>query len=470
MRGRSASTVFVLILVAVGLGCRPETPAGRLARELKGAFPERASPTGTVRTFDIEAREAELALIDGGKLRVWAYNGSVPGPELRIRLGETLRVRFTNRLPQPTTIHWHGVRVPNAMDGVPHVTQPPVEPGGSFTYEFTPKDAGTFWFHPHVRSSEQVERGLYGVLVVEDRAPPPYTRDVVWVLDDWLLDETRQIFDRFNTMHDLMHDGRWGNFVTVNGRTNSVLEARGGERIRLRLLNASNGRIYAPDFGALDARIIAVDGLYLARPIPLGRFELAPGNRLDLDITLPAGPASRSLPVVDRFYEERTNHLADIIIDGATDRPVPAFASPAHARVPAWSAGLSIPVTKEFRLDARRGGSYGIEWTINNEAFAGHEHHGPPMLTLERGGWVRLRFVNASFRLHPIHLHGMFFRLLARNGTPVDEPFFRDTVLIHPREEIDVGVVPTDAGTWMMHCHILEHAEAGMMTLFEVKG
>jgi len=470
MRGRSASTVFVLILVAVGLGCRPETPAGRLARELKGAFPERASPTGTVRTFDIEAREAELALIDGGKLRVWAYNGSVPGPELRIRLGETLRVRFTNRLPQPTTIHWHGVRVPNAMDGVPYVTQPPVEPGGSFTYEFTPKDAGTFWFHPHVRSSEQVERGLYGVLVVEDRAPPPYTRDVVWVLDDWLLDETRQIFDRFNTMHDLMHDGRWGNFVTVNGRTSSVLEARGGERIRLRLLNASNGRIYAPDFGALDARIIAVDGLYLARPIPLGRFELAPGNRLDLDITLPAGPASRSLPVIDRFYEERTNHLADIIIDGATDRPAPAFASPAHARVPAWSAGLSIPVTKEFRLDARRGGSYGIEWTINNEAFAGHAHHGPPMLTLERGGWVRLRFVNASFRLHPIHLHGMFFRLLARNGTPVDEPFFRDTVLMHSKETIDIGLVPLDAGRWMMHCHILEHAEAGMMTLFEVRG
>ena len=88
-------------------------------------------------------------------------------------------------------------------------------------------------------------------------------------------------------------------------------------------------------------------------------------------------------------------------------------------------------MTKEFRLDARRGGSYGIEWTINGVAFAGHDHHGPPMLTLERGGWVRLRFVNDSFRLHPIHLHGMFFRLLARNGVPVDEPFFRDTVLMH---------------------------------------
>jgi FtsP/CotA-like multicopper oxidase with cupredoxin domain len=468
MRAR-LGLVLPLACLLVG-GCRPESPAARLARELRGAYPERAAPTGAVRTFDVEARAAELPLIDGGKLRVWAYNGQVPGPELRIRLGDTLRVRFTNKLAEPTTIHWHGVRVPNAMDGVPHVTQPPVEPGGTFTYEFTPKDAGTFWFHPHVRSSEQVERGLYGVLVVEDAAPRPYARDVVWVLDDWLLDETHQIFAQFNTPHDLMHDGRWGNFVTVNGRMDTALDARGGERIRLRLLNASNARIYAPDFGGLNPQIIAVDGLYLAHPIPLARFELAPGNRLDLDITLPTGPVSRSFPVVDRFYPERPNHLADVVADGDSPGPQASFASPAHARVPAWSAGLTIPPTKEFVIDARRGGSYGIEWTFNNQAFAGHEHHGKPTLTLERGSWVRLRFVNASFRLHPIHLHGIFFRLLARNGVPVDEPFFRDTVLMHSKETIDIGLVPLDPGQWMMHCHILEHAEAGMMTLFEVKG
>ena len=300
----------------------------------------------------------------------------MPGPELRIRLGETLRVRFTNHLPQPTTIHWHGVRVPNGMDGVPSVTQPPVEPGGTFTYEFTPKDAGTFWFHPHVRSSEQVERGLYGVLVVEDATPPPYTRDVVWVLDDWLLDETRQIFDRFNTPHDLMHDGRWGNFVTVNGRTDTALAARGGERIRLRLLNASNARIYAPDFGALEPQIIAVDGLYLARPIPLGRFELAPGNRLDLDVTLPPAampfPARRGSLLSRRSETPRGRRRRRM-----TGRR-PVLPSPAHARVPGWSAGLAIPPAKEFVLNARRGGSYGIEWTINDQAFAGHAHHGAP--------------------------------------------------------------------------------------------
>src|SRR5258708_7057549 len=131
--------------------------------EFAGAYPILARPNGIVRTFDLVAAPADVTFGDGR------------------RLGETLRVRFTNRLPQPTTIHWHGVRVPNAMDGVPGVTQPAIQPGESFVYEFTPKDAGTFWFHPHLRSSEQIERGLFGVLVVEDRLPRPYSRDVVWV-------------------------------------------------------------------------------------------------------------------------------------------------------------------------------------------------------------------------------------------------------------------------------------------------
>jgi FtsP/CotA-like multicopper oxidase with cupredoxin domain len=353
------------------------------------------------------------------------------------------------------------------MDGVPHLTQPPVEPGGSFVYEFTPKDAGTFWYHPHVRSSEQVERGLYGVLIVDDAEPPPYSRDVVWVLDDWLLDEQRQIFPEFNTMHDLMHDGRWGNVVTVNGHTAERLTVRAGERVRLRLLNTANGRVMNPDFGALDARIIAVDGNYLREPIPYRGFEIAPGNRVDLDITFPAA-ASGVFPVVDRFYPSRPNPLAEIVVDGIAPAPPPAFASPAHAHVPAWREAAALPVAKQFRLDARRGGEHGIEWTINGQAFAGHAHAGPPALAMRAGTFQRLQFVNDSYRLHPIHTHGMFFRLLARNGAPVDEPFFRDTVLIHSRETVDVGVVPEDPGKWMMHCHVLEHAEAGMMTYFEV--
>ncbi|HWU87922.1 MAG TPA: multicopper oxidase family protein [Kofleriaceae bacterium] len=452
------------LLIATALGCRsPATPPDP-ARELAGAYPEAATADGALRTFELTAAEAEVALIDGGTLKVWAYNGQVPGPTLRVRLGDTVRVRFTNRLPQETTIHWHGVRVPNGMDGVPHATQPPIRPGESFTYEFTPKDAGTFWFHPHVRSSEQVERGLYGLLIVEDRAPAPYTRDVTWILDDWLLGEDRQIEPHFNTPHDLMHDGRWGNAITVNGRTDTVLKVAAGERVRLRLLNASNARIYAPELGGLDAKIIAVDGLYTRAPLPLGRFELAPGNRLDLDLEITGG--GRSLVVTDGFLPQRPNRLAEIEVDGTV--AARSFASPAKAHVPVWSAARSVPVTHEFRLDARHGGPFGIEWTIDDAAFAGHDH-AHPSLVLERGRFAHLRFVNASARLHPIHLHGMFFKLLARDGVAVDEPFFRDTVLIHGRETIDLGLVPLDVGDWMMHCHILEHAEAGMMTMLAVR-
>jgi len=465
-RCRAPVAWFAAALLA-GLSCRPSSPSVRLAQEFDGAYPAEASPNGRTQVFELVADEAELALVNGVGLRVWAYNGQVPGPTLHVRLGDRVQVKFTNRLEQPTTIHWHGVRVPNGMDGVPHATQPPVEPGGTFIYDFTPKDAGTFWFHPHLRTSEQVERGLYGVLIVDDPEPAPYAQDVVWVLHDWLLDKDRQIVGRFNTPHDLAHDGRWGNTITVNGRTDTTLRVQAGERIRLRIINSSNGRAYVPDLLGLGAKLIAVDGLYLREAIDPGRFELAPGNRIDLDLSFESGE-SRRLPIIDRFYARSPQHLADIIVDGIAPSAAPGFASPARARVPAWREGLAVPATMEFRLNARRGGQYGIEWTINGEAFTNHEP-ASPALTLSKGAWARLRFTNESARLHPIHLHGMFFKVLGRNGTPMDEPFFRDTVLIHAKEQVDIGVVPLDEGRWMMHCHILEHAEAGMMTMIDVR-
>ena len=477
--GSAWRSVAALAVVFVPLfGCRSSTssssrdrgevaagPTSALIAEFSGSYPLAASPNGVVRSFDITAKPTRLPLIDGEPLAVWAYNGSVPGPTLRIRLGETLRVTFTNQLPQPTTIHWHGVRVPNGMDGVPNATQPPIAPGETFVYEFTPKDAGTFWFHPHIRASEQVERGLYGALVVEDAEPAPYSNDVVWILDDWLLDEHGQIVEAFNTLHDLAHDGRWGNVITVNGSTRETLSVRSGDRIRLRLINSANGRVFSPDFSGLDAKVIAIDGMYLREPIAPTGLEIAPGNRVDLDVTFSA-IATRRIPIVDRFYAKTANHLADIVIDGIGGPP-PSFASPAHAHVPRWSDALGTAVDRELRLNARSGGQFGIEWTINGKAFAGHDKS-EAALNLTRGSFYHLRFTNESARLHPIHLHGMFFRLLGRNGVSADEPFFRDTVLVHGKETVDVGVVPLDEGMWMLHCHILEHAEAGMMTMIHV--
>ncbi len=424
---------------------------------------------GEVREFELIAAPASLALAGAQPLNVWAYNGQVPGPTLRIRLGDTLRVRFTNRLPQATTIHWHGVRVPNEMDGVPWVTQPPVEPGGTFTYEFTPKDAGTFWFHPHLRSSEQVERGLFGALIVEDRAPPPFSRDELWVLDDVLLGPDGQIAPAFNTRHDLAHDGRWGNVVLVNGKREANLTVEPGERLRFRLLNVANGRVFAPDFAPLEAKIIAVDGLYTARPIDAAGFEIAPGNRIDLDIVVPAAMAGRRIVVSDRFTR-RPFPLGEIVVADSGSGDTPRFASPARVDMPDGSFTAEEPVRANFSLNARAGGPLGIEWTINGDAMVHSEHAShAATYSLPLGERSRIRFTNESYRLHPMHLHGMFFRVIARNGVAADEPFTRDTVLVHPQETVDVSVVPRDPGLWMAHCHVLEHAEAGMMTLVDVR-
>ena len=462
----------------VGSACQTAEPAGDpveraragLTREFAGAYPAAPpAPTGVV-TYELVAAPARLELLDGRPLTVWAYNGQVPGPTLRVRAGQTLRVHFENRLAEPTTIHWHGVRVPNSMDGVPGVTQPPVPPGGSFTYEFTPRDPGTFWFHPHIRSSEQVERGLYGVLVVEDAVPLPYTQDLVWVIDDWRLTaDGADIDPEFVTRHDLAHDGRWGQVTTVNGRSDHETVVRPGERIRIRIINAANGRVFAPDLEGLDAHVIAVDGMYAARPLDPAGFELAPGNRIDLDIAIRPEQAGELYPVIDRFSRGGRTIGALRVSDGPAVA-TPAFSSPARAKVPRWAGADAVPADLEFALDARRGGPFGIEWTINGEARGDHAAHGSahPAGSLPAGRFGKLRFTNRSARLHPMHLHGSFFRVVARNGQPVEEPFWRDTVLVRPRETVDVGLVPLDPGRWMLHCHILEHAESGMMTLLEV--
>jgi len=462
-----AAALAIASSVLIGVGGRASAdPRTRFSKEFMHSYPRNAPVPRALRSFSLEAAPADVDLVGDKPLHVWAYNGQVPGPTMRVRLGDRVRVALTNHLPEETTIHWHGVRVPNAMDGVPNLTQPPVRPGETFVYDFVPKDAGTFWFHPHVRSSEQVERGLYGVLVVEDAAPPPFSHDAVWVLDDWLIGSDGQIFPEFNTRHDLMHDGRWGNVITVNGHRDETLVVKAGERIRLRLLNAANGRVFIPDFSELDAKAIAVDGLYAARPFDPKGFELAPGNRLDLDVTFRTEDRGREFRIVDRFtrtpFALATIRVADEIV------PTPDFRSPARAQVPSWSGAAEIPVDMEYLMNARIGGEFGIEWTLNGAAFS-HDHSVAPSAELRLGRWTKLRFVNQSYRLHPMHIHGQFFRVLTRNGQAVDEPHFRDTALVHAQETIEVGLVPLDPGIWMLHCHVLEHAEAGMMTTVSVR-
>ncbi len=426
-------------------------------------YSEASNATGVVKEFDITASQTTYALAEGIEIDGFTYNGEVPGPELRVELGDTVRVNFTNDLPQETTIHWHGVRVPNAMDGVPGVTQDPIQPGESFVYEFTPKDAGTFWYHPHVRTSEQVERGLYGTLIVEDPADPEYSQDVTWVVDDWRITETGELNEAFNTNHDLMHDGRWGNVITVNGSSDEQLSVKPGERIRLRLVNVSNGRVYTPDFSRLDAALIAVDGMKVAGVMSANGFELAPGNRIDVDISIPQTYAGKTIVITDT-YTRNINTLGKIVVGDMGDTvATPDFEYPIATDVSSWVNATNEPVDYEYVLDAERTDT-GIVWTMNGEVYPNGE-----IAEFEKGEFVKIRFTNNSGRLHPMHLHGQFFKVLAKDGALVNEGYLRDTVLVNGKETVDVGMVPLDEGTWANHCHILEHAESGMVTAITVK-
>ena len=394
---------------------------------------------------------------------VWAYNGQTPGPVIRAREGTKINVEFVNKLAEPSSIHWHGLRIDNAMDGVPGVTQPPVEPGGSFSYRLSLNEAGTFWYHPHLNSSEQIERGLKGVLIVEEPKPMPWSNEWIWLLDDWLLQKDGNIYPRFNTRHDLMHDGRWGNVPTVNAQYRPVFEAKPGERIRVRLINGSNARIFDPFLGGLQADVIAVDGRPVSRIFTYGGFYLSPGNRIDLDVIIPADAGGTKYIIEDRFGR---NPFVLATINVADRKPLKTpVLSPATAKrfIPARLFD-NAPVLKEWDLNAIRGGKFGIGWSMNRRLWPQAD-----TAAVQLGKPYKVVFNNSSTRLHPMHIHGVFFRVLERNGKKTIEPFTRDTVLVGPNERVVIGFVPEHPGIWLAHCHVLSHAEAGMMTTIDVR-
>lgn len=426
-----------------------------LEAEFKGFAPpdEVAEGSGVVE-YDIVAQETTAELLDGLSTSVWALNGTVPGQAIRVKLGETVRVNFRNELPAETALHWHGVRVPNAMDGVPGVTQDPIATGGTFTYEFAPPDAGTYWYHSHMNSTEQVERGIHAPLIVEDAISAQYSQDVAWVIDDWPLLENGRLDPNFNDPTDSTHNGRWGNVITINGETDAQLKARPGERIRLRLINAAVARPWALRFPDFPADLIAIDGPYLRSPRSADATILNPGARADIDFVVPDTPGTYEIK--DDFSTQLIT-LGTIVVEGD---PVetPSFPVPSNPDVPDWDDATSVGVDLEFKLSLS-----GNTWQINGEAFPDVEPEEvfPDVFT-------RVRFTNNSIRLHPMHLHGQFFKVIERNGEPVDEGHWRDSVLLFKDDVIDVGLIATDVGIWAMHCHILEHAAAGMLTLVTV--
>ncbi len=406
----------------------------------------------------------------------WTYNGSLPGPVLRARQGDRLRVHVTNALEEQTTVHWHGIRLPNAMDGVPYITQRPIEPGASFTYEFELPDAGTFFYHPHQRGYEQVGRGLAGALIVEEHTPPAVDRDLLWVLGDFRMNADASIRGGFGNFMDASHAGRIGNSVTLNGRVQTEpFKVRAGERVRLRLVNTASARAFALEFRGHEPWIVALDGQPVEPHHPAGgRVVLGPAMRADLILDMTGAPGSR-YEVHDGFYQRLAYTFTELQY---ADAP-PLRARPAEPpRLPANPlAEPELERAERHRvlftggmMGNMRGMARGSAWAVNGVANGCGEGDVPfePLLVLRKGRTSVLELVNETAWHHPIHLHGHSFRVLTRNGRPTRHREWLDTVMLEPRERAEIAFVADNPGDWMFHCHVLEHQASGMMSCVRV--
>ena len=451
---------------------------------LSATLPRLHANTSPPVTRSITARTSVVNLVgpDFPATAVWSYDGKVPGTPLRITHGETLDVLIKNALEEPTAVHWHGIRLPNSMDGVAGLTQPAIMPGKSFRYTFTPPDAGTFWYHSHVNAYEQVGRGLYGPLIIEETAPPTADRDLVWMIDDWRLLDDASIKDDFGGGHDRSHAGRIGNVPTVNGRFRDVVKVRTGERIRLRLINASNARNFALSFGNLTPTVIAIDGQPVTPYQPDSEIVIGAAGRIDLMLDMTGEPGSLE-PVVDSFYRQsfdlikfaydekplRENTLDSPVGLAASTIPEPDLTNAiVHDVVIAGGAmgGLQQAMLDGKWLGLREIARQGYVWAIND--VVANKLNMTPLIDTKKGQSIRLNLDNQTAFPHPMHLHGHHMKLLSIDGKALPEPRWVDSPLLMPNQIMVLAFVADNPGDWLFHCHVLEHHTAGLGTLVRI--
>lgn len=391
------------------------------------------------------------AVLDDQEIDVLAYNGTVPGPILQARPGQRVIVHFENALAEPTTVHWHGLRIPESMDGSPRI-QSPVKPGESFTYDFVVPEAASFWYHPHVETHDQLERGLYGGIVVQDDLDPIYDLERVLVLDDVLLDASGNIKPPTLDGLDGM-TGRYGNVLLTNGKNAKLAKAsaRKGQVERWRIVNVANARLMKLHVEGARVRLIATDGGLLAKPIDVtSELALPVGGRLDLEVSY--ATATEAKLVVADADAPRTMFAVSVADGADTPRAIP------------WPAVKPIiperAPTSAFEMSFDYVTNGPSEWQVNGQA-----HWMDPILTVPQGTTVKMRLSNGSGGVaHPFHMHGQFFRVL---GDP-SMPGLRDTVMVPEHGPVEIVTYFDNPGRWMAHCHILEHAALGMMTEIEV--
>ena len=436
----------------------PSAAAEELHRQAYQAA--QPAPGGQVVAIELEASVAEWSIAPGATIQAWTFNGQVPGPVIEGRVGDVVEVRLTNRLPEPTAIHWHGLRLPASMDGT-EMVQRLVQPGESFTYRFKLLDAGTFWYHPHANETVQLERGLYGALIVRGEDEPVLDREQVLVLDDMKLDRKGRLakFGGFVQRHD----GREGDARLVNGTMEPTLTIAAGQVERWRVVNGSSARYVRLSIGRTPFRLLGTDGGFLEAPVTVDDVLLAPGDRADIAV----GPFAEGQEVAVealRYWRTTIKRRKDERF--ATVRVGPA--KPSIAMVPERlrvieplapsSAAPNRTVDFGINLSWRRG----IDFVVNGERHDVDE----PVKIGELQVWD---VVNSTMMDHPFHLHGYFFQVLSVNGKAPAWRSWEDVVNLPPKSTTRIAWLPDERpGSWMYHCHILEHHAAGMMAHFDV--
>jgi FtsP/CotA-like multicopper oxidase with cupredoxin domain len=445
---------------------RPSHGSSQTTRAIGDAYAqayEAAQPDAgrTVVPIELEAREGHWEFVQGRQSLAWGFAGTVPGPTIEARVGDVLEIRLTNHLPEPTVVHWHGLRIPAAMDGT-EMVQRPIAPGNTFTYRFKLPDAGTFWYHSHFNETVQLERGLYGALIVRSAEEPRFDDERVLVFDDVELQKDGTIAPPGGWLES--HDGREGGVRLVNGKQEPELTIAAGQVERWRIINASSARYVRLSIGGRPFRIIGTDGGLIGSPVTATETLLAPADRVELAVgPFAEGERHRvdTLPFKrGSFKVSRKPQLF------ATLRVGPS--APSNAHVPEVLRQIEPLVTgpvtpnREVRLGFTLGLKHGVEFTINKE----QHHHADPVKVGELQVWD---VVNRSPVHHPFHLHGFFFQVLQVNRKAPAFLSWEDTINVPAFGSVRIAWMPDDRpGEWMYHCHILEHHAAGMMAHFDV--
>jgi FtsP/CotA-like multicopper oxidase with cupredoxin domain len=402
----------------------------------------------------LTARVAEVEVRPGVMTKAWTYDGHLPGPRIRAHVGDRLKVHFENELPAPTSVHWHGVRVPNTMDGN---GMPPIPAGGTFDFDFVLPDAGTFWYHPHVDSAAQLGFGLYGAIVVEDPSEPHFGDEATIVLSDIGLDDAGQLTDPHagGTLGDIF--GREGDIILANGKIKPTVHARAGAPLRLRLINAAKSRYFQLDLAGHTFTRIGGDGGLRETPVVSDVLLVVPGERADV-VIVPRGAAGTVVPLrwipFDRGYGSAFARDPEAVLNLAIDDVATTAAPEVPKRLRTLEPmDLSSAIDETIALTEQTGDetTFGIDGTPHDTMLHAK--------VFETHRWT---VENQTDWSHPFHLHGFFFRVLDAAGTPTGE--WKDTIDVPKRETRRLAVRFDDRpGSWMFHCHILDHAELGMM-------